>query len=51
MTQVEVFEEGIQEDAGQTELPGGVDLNSHEDMFNAVFGKVDDYLKSRDASG
>ena len=41
MTQVGVFEEGIQEDAGQTELPGGVDLNSHEDMFNAVFGKVE----------
>lgn len=39
-TQVEVFEEGQAEDREHLDMPGGLDINSHEDMFNAVFGKV-----------
>ena len=35
-----MFEEAQHEDNSQLEMPGGVDINSHEDMFNAVFGKV-----------
>ena len=39
-TQIEVFQEGQAEDNDQMNMPGGVDINSHEDMFNAVFAKV-----------
>ena len=39
-TQLEVWEESQLEDQTHLEMPGGTDINSHEDMFNAVFGKV-----------
>lgn len=39
-TQIEVFEDSHQSDLGQLDMPGGVDINSHGDVFNAVFGKV-----------
>ena len=47
-TQLEVWEESQQEDQTQLEMPGGVDINSHEDMFNAVFGKVVEFACSDD---
>ena len=39
-TQMEVFEESRVEDNNNVIMPGGVDLNSHEDIFNALFVKV-----------
>lgn len=39
-TQLEVFDDGHHADLGQLDMPGGVDINSHSDVFNAVFGKV-----------
>lgn len=39
-TQVEVFEESHEEDSSHMTMPGGLDLNSHEDIFNALFTKV-----------
>ena len=40
-TQIDVFEETQAEDDSHVIMPGGVDLNSHEDIFNALFIKVD----------
>ena len=39
-TQMEVFDDGHHADLGQLEMPGGIDINSHLDLFSAVFGKV-----------
>ena len=39
-TQIEVFEDTQTEDDSYMTMPGGVDLNSHEDIFNALFSKV-----------
>lgn len=39
-TQIEVFEESQAEDDENMTMPGGVDLNSHEDVFSALFTKV-----------
>ena len=39
-TQIDVFEESHSEDDSQLNMPGGIDINSHEDMFNAVLAKV-----------
>ena len=39
-TQIEVFEDSHSEDDSQLNMPGGIDINSHEDMFNAVLAKV-----------
>ena len=39
-TQIEVFEDSQTEDDASITMPGGVDLNSHEDIFNALYTKV-----------
>lgn len=39
-TQIEVFEESQGEDDANMTIPGGVDLNSHQDVFSALFTKV-----------
>ncbi len=39
-TQIDVFEETQVEDDSHVIMPGGIDLNSHEDIFNALFVKV-----------
>ena len=39
-TQIEVFEESQEEDNSLTTTPEGLDLNSHEDIFNTLFTKV-----------
>ena len=39
-TQLEVFEESHSEDNSHTEMPGGINLDNHEDIFQAVYGKV-----------
>lgn len=39
-TQIEVFEESQEEDNALTTTPEGLDLNSHEDIFNTLFTKV-----------
>lgn len=39
-TQIDVFEESNSDDNAHLNMPGGVDINSHEDMYNAVFAKV-----------
>lgn len=39
-TQVDVFEESQAEDESHMTMPGGLDLNSHQDIFNALFTKV-----------
>ena len=38
--QIEVFEDGHHADQNQLDMPGGLDINSHCDIFNAVFTKV-----------
>ena len=45
-TQIEVFEESQSEDNAQLEMPGGIDIHSHDDMFNAVLAKVGYDIKS-----
>lgn len=51
-TQIEVFEESQAEDDSQMTMPGGIDLNSHEDIFNALFTKVwDEYYCCGRATG
>lgn len=39
-TQIEVFEESQDEDNSLLTTPEGLDLNSHEDIFNSLFTKV-----------
>ena len=39
-TQIEVFEVAQLEDTAHIEMPGMVDINSHEDMFRAVLDKA-----------
>lgn len=39
-TQIEVFEESQEEDNARLTMPGGLDLNSHQDVFGALFTKV-----------
>jgi hypothetical protein len=39
-TQIDLFDEIRQQDEEEMSVPGGIDLNSHLDMFNAVFCKV-----------
>ena len=39
-TQMEVFDDSHHADLGQLEMPGGIDVNSHLDLFSAVFEKV-----------
>lgn len=39
-TQIDVFEDSYTEDESHLSMPGGIDINSHEDMFNAVLAKV-----------
>lgn len=39
-TQIEVFEDSYSEDESHLNMPGGIDINSHEDMFNAVLARV-----------
>lgn len=39
-TQVNIFEECYAEDNMLLEMPGTVDISSHEDMFGAVFEKA-----------
>ncbi len=39
-TQIEVFEESQEEDNACITMPGGIDLNAHQDVFNAIFTKV-----------
>ena len=39
-TQIDVFEDSYSEDQSQLDMPGGIDIHSHEDMFNAVLAKV-----------
>eukprot|EP00731_Ephydatia_muelleri_P007966 Em0004g304a len=39
-TQIEVFEAAQLEDTAHIEMPGMVDINSHEDMFRAVLDKI-----------
>lgn len=39
-TQLNIFEESFTEDNHLMEMPGAVDINSHEDMFRAVFEKA-----------
>ena len=39
-TQIDVFEESTVEDNTHLDMPGGINLNSHEDIFNALFAKV-----------
>ena len=38
--QLDLFDEIRRQDEESMSLPSGVDLNSHLDMFNAVFWKV-----------
>ncbi len=42
---MEVFEESQAEDDNQMIMPGGIDLNSHQDIFNALFTKVMHFTK------
>lgn len=39
-TQLEVFHESYSDDTEAMSMPGGVDITSHEDMFNALYAKV-----------
>ena len=39
-TQVDVFEDSFGDDESQISMPGGININSHDDMFNAVLAKV-----------
>ena len=39
-TQIEVFEDSQVEDDSHMTMPGGIDLNSHDDVFNTLFTKV-----------
>ncbi len=39
-TQLEVFHESYSADTETMSMPGGVDITSHEDMFNALNAKV-----------
>lgn len=38
--QIQVFSEAHAEDNDHLDKPGGVDINSHEDVFHAVLNKV-----------
>ena len=38
--QIQVFKESHAEDSGHLDKPGGVNVNSHEDLFHAVLNKV-----------
>ena len=39
-TQLEVFHESRSDDTDEMTMPGGVDITSHEDLFNALYAKV-----------
>lgn len=39
-TQIEVFEDGHHGDQTQLDMPGDVDISSHNDLFSAVFARV-----------
>ena len=39
-TQIEVFEDSHHGDQAKLEMPGDVDINSHIDLFSAVFARV-----------
>ena len=38
--QIQVFNESLAEDSAHLDEPGGVDVNSSEDMFHAILSKV-----------
>ena len=40
VVQIQVFNEAHAEDTDHLDKPGGVDVNSHEDVFHAVLNKV-----------
>lgn len=39
--QIQFFYEGYADDNAHLDIPGGIELNSHEDMFNVVLNKVE----------
>ena len=46
-----MFEEAQQEDSAQMDMPGAVDINSHQDMFHSVFEKVGQREEGRERKG